>query len=214
MKRFVLGLLAIAGASLTIFFVLRSESALLAHPKGIIARSQLELIVTNLLLMLLVVIPTFIALFAVVWKYRAKNNPEKSKGIFRELILWIIPMPFIAVMTIVTWNATHELDPYQPIESDVKPLLIQVVAIDWKWLFIYPEQGIATVNFVQFPATYPDSFQSRGRWLSDELVLDSTTERTNLLHDRNDQPSFTSWPMGRGSIPEEPRRSMAEDLRI
>ena len=129
MKRikFVIGILAILGLALAIFFVLRSDNALLTHPKGIIARSELDLIITNYLLMLIVVVPTLILLFVIAWKYRAKNtkakyDPEHSHGAFGELILWIIPSVVIAVMAVITWNATHKLDPYKPLESDVKPL--------------------------------------------------------------------------------------------
>jgi len=151
-----------ASAAVVIFFILRSDIALLTHPKGTLARSELKLINTNLLLMLIVVIPTLILLFAVVRKYHAKNkaeyDPEHSYGVFGEVLLWIIPAPVIAVMAVITWNATHKLDPYKPLESDVPPLSIQVVALDWKWLFIYPEQGIATVNFVQFPERTPIHF--------------------------------------------------------
>ncbi|MBS0653034.1 MAG: COX aromatic rich motif-containing protein [Verrucomicrobia bacterium] len=146
-----------------VFFVLRSDAALLTHPKGIIARSELRLIATNYLLMLIVIVPTFILLFTVAWKYRAKNKgakyePETTHGVFGELILWIIPSVIIAVMAVVTWDATHKLDPYKPLGGEVAPLTIQVVALDWKWLFIYPEQGIATVNFVQIPAGTPIQF--------------------------------------------------------
>ncbi len=168
MKRikFVIVTLAIIGAVFAIFFVLRSENALLTHPKGIIARSQLNLISTNIFLMLIIVVPTFILLFVIAWKYRAKNgkakyDPEQSTGVFGELILWIIPSIVIAVMIVITWKATHELDPYKPLESEVKPLTIQVVALDWKWLFIYPEQGIATLNFFQFPERTPIHLNSR-----------------------------------------------------
>ncbi len=114
--------------------------------------------------MLIIIVPTFILLFVVAWKYRAKNakakyDPEHSHGVFGELILWMIPSVVIAVMAVITWNATHKLDPYKPLESEVKPLTIQVVALDWKWLFIYPEQGIATLNFVQFPERTPIHFE-------------------------------------------------------
>lgn len=160
--KWTLGILALLSAALAIFFILGSEKALLTHPKGMIARSERDLLITNILLMLIVVVPTFIFLFVTLWKSRAKNakseDPEQSQGVFRELILWIIPALVIAVMIVITWRATHQLDPYQPIESDVKPLTIQVVALDWKWLFIYPELGIATVNFVQFPARTPVHF--------------------------------------------------------
>lgn len=165
MKRvkFVIGILAILGMVLAVFFVLRSDNALLTHPKGIIARSELELIGTNYLLMLIVVVPTLIALFWIAWKYRSNNSkakydPEHSHGVFGELILWVIPSVVIAVMAVITWYATHELDPYKPIKSEVKTLKIQVVALDWKWLFIYPEQGIASLNFVQFPDSTPIHF--------------------------------------------------------
>lgn len=162
MKRikFAIGILAILCMALAIFFVLKSESALVTHPKGIMAHKELHLIATNIHLMLIVVVPTLILLFVVAWKYRAKNSkakyePEHSHGAFGEMILWMIPSAVIAVMTVVTWKAAHELDPYKPLESEVKPLAIQVVALDWKWLFIYPEQGIASVNFVQIPAQTP-----------------------------------------------------------
>jgi cytochrome o ubiquinol oxidase subunit II len=167
MKRikFVIGVLAILGAALAIFFVLRSDHALLTHPKGMIAQGELNLIITIIVLMLIIIVPTFIFLLTTAWKYQAKNSKAKydpehqSRGVFGELILWIIPAIIVVVMSVVTWNATHELDPYKPIESEVKPLTIQVVALDWKWLFIYPEQGIATVNFVQFPTRTPIHFK-------------------------------------------------------
>lgn len=163
-KFVILGVLAIISTALAIFFVLRSEYSVIVHPKGIIAHSELQLITTNIFLMLIVVVPTIIFLFAIAWRYRSKNSkaeydPERSHGVFHEMILWIIPTIVIAVMAVITWNATHALDPYKPLKSDVKPLTIQVVALDWKWLFIYPEQGIAAVNFVQFPARTPIHFE-------------------------------------------------------
>src|SRR5690349_22934045 len=165
MKRikFVIGTLAILFAILAIFFVLRSDNALLTHPKGIMARNELNLIATNYLLMFIIIIPTFILLFVIAWKYHAKNSkakydPEHSFGIFGELLLWIIPSVVVAVMIVITWKATHELDPYRPLESGEKTVSIQVVALDWKWLFIYPEQGIAALNFVQIPAGTPIHF--------------------------------------------------------
>ena len=158
--KFAIGILALFCMALAIFFVLRSDGALITHPKGIIARDELDLIHTVILLMLIIVIPTFVLLFAIAWKYRASNTkakyePETKHGVFKELILWIIPSIIIAVMAPITWKATHKLDPYRPLSIDVQPLAIQVVALDWKWLFIYPEQGIATVNFFQFPAGTP-----------------------------------------------------------
>jgi cytochrome o ubiquinol oxidase subunit 2 len=117
----------------------------------------------NIFHMLIIIVPTYILLFLIAWKYRAKNlkaeyAPEKSLGVFGQLILWIIPSLVIASMTVTTWNAAHKLDPYRPLKSDIAPIQIQAVALNWKWLFIYPQQGIATVNFVQFPERTPVNF--------------------------------------------------------
>jgi cytochrome o ubiquinol oxidase subunit II len=162
--RFSIATLAVVCLALIIFFVLRTEIALVTNPKGIIAQKQLDLIITNVVLMVSIIFPTFIAFFAVASKYFAQNpkaeyDPEHAYGFFAEVALWGIPSIIILVMAIITWNATHELDPYRPLQSEVKPLTIQVVALDWKWLFIYPEQGIATVNFVQFPNLTPIRFE-------------------------------------------------------
>lgn len=147
-----------------VFFVLRSEHTLVTHPKGLIAHSELDLIIKNYLLMFIIIIPTFIFLFFVIFKYWVKNSkaqydPEHSHGPLGELMLWIIPSVIVAVLVVITWRETHRLDPYKPLESTQEPLTIQVVALDWKWLFIYPEQGIATLNFVQFPEQTPIHFE-------------------------------------------------------
>ncbi len=140
-------------AALAIFLALQSEKALLIHPKGIMARSELHLLATQFLLMLIVIVPTFVCLFLTVWG-KKRTEPRRIK----QPILWLIPSSIIAIMGVVTWKAAHKLDPYQPLTSDIKPLTIQVVALDWKWLFIYPELDIATVNFLQFPAATPIHF--------------------------------------------------------
>ncbi len=156
--------LAILIAALAIFFVLVSDKALLTHPKGMIARKELKLMVTNILLMFVVVIPAYILLFLTAWKYRAKSQsakhqPNYSLSRFKECILWMIPSLVVLVMAIITYHATHELDPYKALKNKGKSLKIQVVALDWKWLFIYPEHDIATVNFVQFPKETPIHFE-------------------------------------------------------
>lgn len=154
--------LAVVCGLLAIVFVLRSEGALVAHPKGWIALRERNLIALNYLLMLIIIIPTFIWLFVVVWGHYAKRDkydPEHTHGAIGQVMLWVVPAVVVAVMTTVTWYAAHALDPYLPLKSDTKPLTIQVVALDWKWLFIYPEEGIATVNFVQFPEKTPIHFE-------------------------------------------------------
>ena len=158
--KFLTIILAIIIALFAIFFVLASENALVLHPKGIVAQNELELIITNIILMLIIIIPTYILLFAVVWKYCIKNenakyDPDHTFGPIGELLMWGLPSVIVVVMAIVTWDATHKLNPYKPLESEVKPLTVQVVAMDWKWLFIYPELGIATLNYFHIPEHTP-----------------------------------------------------------
>jgi cytochrome o ubiquinol oxidase subunit 2 len=160
---FVVGILATLAYLFGIYFVLSQEHALVTHPKGIVAQRQLDLIITNIILMLLILVPTLIFILAMAWKYRgdnaqAKHDPNYKLKVAGQAMLWIIPSIIVAVMAPITWKATHALDPYKPLESNVKPLQIQVVAINWKWLFIYPEQEIATLNFVQFPERTPIHF--------------------------------------------------------
>ncbi len=73
--------------------------------------------------------------------------------------LWAVPIILIASLSVLNWKSTHELDPYQPIASNAPPLTVEVVALDWKFLFIYPQQNIATVNFIEFPVNTPLNFQ-------------------------------------------------------
>lgn len=155
-------ILAILCGVFSIVFLLKSEHALVLQPRGIIARSQLELITTNIFLMLSIIVPTFIFLFGTLWYVkRPKKEPdlEKKLGVFQELLLWMIPSIIVLIMAVITWEATHRLDPFRPIVSDVKPMKIQVIALDWKWLFIYPEQRIATLNFIQIPEKTPIHFE-------------------------------------------------------
>jgi cytochrome o ubiquinol oxidase subunit 2 len=98
------------------------------------------------------------------WKYRASNmdatyTPNWSYSHRIEAVCWGIPIAIIVVLGAITWKTTHELDPFRPIDSSVKPMTIEVVALDWKWLFIYPELGIATVNELAAPIDVPISFK-------------------------------------------------------
>ena len=159
-KKFLIGMLAVVIGVIGIVAVLASEKALVFHPKGIVAQGELELIITNFILMLIIIVPTYILLFFVVYKYCIKNesakyDPDHSYGPIGELAMWGLPSIIVAVMSVITWDATHKLNPYKPLESNVKPLTVQVVAMDWKWLFIYPELGIATLNTFHIPERTP-----------------------------------------------------------
>jgi cytochrome o ubiquinol oxidase subunit 2 len=123
----------------------------LMDPKGAIGLEQRTLILTAIGLMLIVVIPVIIMAFAFAWKYRASNtkakySPDWSHSNKIEAVVWTVPIIIIAILATITWKTTHSLDPFKPIVTDEKPMTVEVVSLDWKWLFIYPEQGIATVN--------------------------------------------------------------------
>ncbi|MCC2630600.1 MAG: cyoA [Candidatus Paceibacter sp.] len=132
------------------------------NPKGFIAIQQKELLIVAVLLMLIIVIPAYIMLFTTAWKYRAEKspvkNPEDNQSTKYVYFFWAAPAFIILILSLITWQKTHELDPYKAITSENPPITIQVVALEWKWLFIYPEQDIATVNFIQVPVNTPINF--------------------------------------------------------
>ena len=156
----LLGLLPLAGMLL----LLGGCKWTLLDPKGQVGLDQRNLIITATLLMLLVVVPVIVMTFAFAWKYRASNTnatyaPKWSHSTKIEIAVWLVPVLIIIALGYITYKSTHALDPYRPLDSDVKPVTIEVVALDWKWLFIYPEQGIATVNKIVFPANTPINFK-------------------------------------------------------
>ncbi|MEZ1316000.1 ubiquinol oxidase subunit II [Pseudomonas fluorescens] len=149
----LLGTLLLGGCNMT-----------LLNPTGQVGLEQRNLIITATLLMLLVVIPVIVMTFLFAWKYRASNTnatytPKWNHSTKIEIAVWTVPILIIIALGYITYKSTHELDPYRPLDSDVKPVTIEVVALDWKWLFIYPEQGIATVNKIVFPANTPINFK-------------------------------------------------------
>ena len=132
-------------------------------PKGIIADKQRNLIVIATLLMLTVVIPVFVLAIYVSWKFKAGNTkaeytPDWNHSHLIESIWWGFPFLIIIALSYLTYTSSHELDPFKSLDENKKPLTIQVVALNWKWLFIYPEQNIATVNFLQIPEKTPILF--------------------------------------------------------
>ena len=143
------------------------------HPMGDVALQQRDLVLIATALMLLIVIPVLalIALFA--WRYRSSNEdatytPDWDHSTQLELMIWGAPLLIIICLGAVTWTGTHLLDPYRPIgriaagrpvPANAKPLEVQVVALDWKWLFIYPEYGFATVNELAAPVDRPIRFR-------------------------------------------------------
>lgn len=142
------------------------EKAVLLNPKGYIGDEIRTLIITAVCLMLIVVIPAIFMALYFPFKYRegsnAKYSPDWEFSTKIEVLVWGVPIAIILVLGYITWLYTHKVEPSRPIPASVsaeKPITIQVVALKWKWLFIYPEQGIATVNQVVFPEKTPVSFK-------------------------------------------------------
>lgn len=134
------------------------------QPQGEVANKQRDLIIFTLGLALIIIIPVFFMLFYFAWKYRegnhvAKYTPEWSGSKWLEMIWWGVPCIIIGILSVITWQSSHDLDPYRPLTSEVKPVRVQVVALQWKWLFIYPDYKIATVNDLRFPERTPVNFE-------------------------------------------------------
>ncbi|WP_151719401.1 ubiquinol oxidase subunit II [Gemmobacter serpentinus] len=141
-------------------------------PTGDIAAQQRDMLVWATALMLIIIIPVMAMIVWFAFRYRASNRraayaPDWSHSTKLELVIWAIPLLIIVSLGALTWVGTHHLDPYRPIQrlsegqalGDETPLVVQVVALDWKWLFIYPEEGVATVNDLVVPVDRPVEFR-------------------------------------------------------
>ncbi|NND91836.1 MAG: ubiquinol oxidase subunit II, partial [Granulosicoccus sp.] len=142
-------------------------------PAGHVAVQLRNIMGISTFLMLLIVIPVMAAIGIFAWYYRASNeraeyDPDFHHSTSLELLTWAAPLTIVVWLGAVTWVSTHKLDPYRPLEQidartavdpDVQPLVIQTVSMDWKWMFIYPEYGIATVNEVAAPIDRPIKFE-------------------------------------------------------
>jgi len=144
----------------------------LLNPAGDVARQQSNLLVTSTWLMLLIVVPVIFMSLWFAWKYRESNtdaeyDPEWDHSTQLELYVWAAPLLIVIAIGAITWVSTHTLDPFRPLDridaerlvaDDTKTIHIQAVALEWKWLFLYPEQGIAVVNEVAAPVDVPIKF--------------------------------------------------------
>lgn len=149
--------------SLSSSFILSGCEFDVLNPKGAIGLQEKSLILTSTWAMLIVVIPVILLTLFFAWKYRASNTtaayrPDWSHSTRIEVVIWAVPAVIILFLAGLTWDSTHALDPYKPIASEVKPIDVDVVALDWKWLFIYPDLGIAAVNQLAMPVGTPVNF--------------------------------------------------------
>ena len=166
--------LAWPAAALAVAMALAGCSkAVVLNPAGDVAAQQGQLVITATLLMLVIIVPVIALTLFFAWKYRQGNteaeyDPEWHHSTKLELVIWSVPLAIIIILGALTWVTTHKLDPYRPLDridaqrpvpAGLKPLEVQVVAMDWKWLFVYPEQGIALVNELAAPVDRPIHFK-------------------------------------------------------
>jgi cytochrome o ubiquinol oxidase subunit 2 len=133
-------------------------------PVGPVGQAEKMILINSTAIMLAIIIPTMLATVAFAFWFRrgnkkAKYLPDWEYSGSIEMVVWGIPVLTIMLLGGITWIASHDLDPGKPLESPNKPVTVQVVSLDWKWLFIYPEQGVATVNQLVVPAGTPINYQ-------------------------------------------------------
>lgn len=170
-KKPVLFMLVFSGLILLIILIMQPlqilhfrEKIAMLFPKGIIALEERNLLFIIQALMLLIIIPVYILTFIFSWIYRADNpkgkyDPDLVDNRIAEYIWWGIPCLMVLIVSILTGIKTYQLDPFKSIESKKEEMTIQVIALQWKWLFIYPKEKIASVNFVSFPKDTPIRFE-------------------------------------------------------
>src|SRR5246500_4938707 len=133
-------------------------------PQGPIAAAERQVLFNSLAIMLAIAVPTIIAILAVGFWFRSSNSrahylPDFNHSGLLEVLVWSIPAMTVVLVGGVAWLGSHDLDPRKPLRSNVKPITVQVVSLDWKWLFIYRDEGIASVNQLTIPVGTPISFE-------------------------------------------------------
>lgn len=154
----------------------------LLHPPGYVARQQSDIMIATTTIIALIIVPVLVAIAVIAWRYRASNTQARYEAHWDhspqlELIVWAVPMLIIIAVGAVSWAGTHQLDPYRPlthvspnqaVASGTEPLQVEVVSLRWKWLFFYPQYGIATVNELAAPVDVPIRFR-----LTSDTMMDS-----------------------------------------
>jgi cytochrome o ubiquinol oxidase subunit II len=153
----VLGILVATG------FTASSGAEGVLDPQGPIASAERMILLNSLTIMLVVVVPVIVLTLAFAWWYRASNTrasyqPNWAHSGRIEFVVWSIPALVVLLLAGVAWTGSHDLDPARRLSSSVKPLRVQVVSLDWKWLFIYPDSDVATLNQLIVPAGVPIEF--------------------------------------------------------
>ncbi len=136
----------------------------LLDPRGPVGHAERDLIVIAFVLMSIVVVPVYVLTWRFARRYRASHpsgpyRPEWSSSRRLDLVIWLVPVAIVSALGYLAWTRTHQLDPYKPIEAGSPPIRVEAVSMDWNWLFIYPDQDIAAVNQLVFPAGVPLSLR-------------------------------------------------------
>ena len=172
-------------ALLVLALLLSGCNMVVLNPSGDVAAQQGRLVVISTLLMLLIIVPVIALIFLFAWRYRQSNTeatykPDWDHSTQLELVIWAAPLLIIIALGALTWISTHTLDPYRAlrrvdaqrlVERETRPLVVQAIALDWKWLFIYPEQGIAVVNELAAPVDRPISFKITSHSVMNSLYV-------------------------------------------
>ncbi len=150
-------------AILTLALPLSACNIGILDPKGPVGAAQKTILFNSVGIMLAIVLPTIVAIFAFAWWYRASNTRSRYLPDFAysgriELVVWGVPALVVMLLGGVAWIGSHDLDPAKPLASPHKPLRVQVVSLDWKWLFLYPDQTVASVNTLTIPVGVPVQF--------------------------------------------------------
>lgn len=166
-------IIGIGSLTLLGYILLHNRNIPILNPAGIVALKERNLIIISTLIMLIVVIPVFALTIFISFKYGENNTktaytPDWDHNSTLEILWWTIPCAIILTLSIIAWQSSHSLSPYKPLISNTKPITVQVVAMNWKWLFIYPKQNIASVNLIEFPKNTPIAFQ-----LTSDTVMNS-----------------------------------------
>jgi cytochrome o ubiquinol oxidase subunit 2 len=184
------------------------------NPRGPVASAESLLMLNSTAIMLVVVVPVIIATFAFAWWYRS-SNARANRGIDEsyegriEFVIWSIPALIVILLGGVIWIGSHELDPRAPIPANGDPLRVEVVALDWKWLFIYPDQRIAAVNQLVIPVRTPVNFRLTSATVMNSFfipqlggqiyTMGGMTTHLNLLADApGEYPGFSAMFSGDG----------------
>ncbi len=161
--KFVSLLLSAGLVALILGLLVRRSTFPVLNAAGPIAAGQQELLIKASVLMLIVVIPVLTLTFYFAFRYRESNKkatyrPNWDHSLFAEATWWTVPTLLIIALSVMTWRGTFALDPYKPLISENKTLRVQVVALDWRWLFIYPDQNVALINELRLPVDTPVRF--------------------------------------------------------